>query len=219
MFSVLNTFIATLILSALNSQKKCIMVPNSSSSFFFFFFFFCVFCVFFCVFFFFLKLTFFFLCFFLSFPGRLFRLLVKLGFVNERPEFKNNPKWSEHEDRYLVKLLRDFVFHTVNQDGSPNLDFAHVVTTLNKLDVASPEKALLMGRDEDSVLVASYADLRRCIEEAYLELKMTSQQNDPSQPSMSHVPHTNRFVNPYMAAMSVPPYPSIPEHSTRGYRS
>jgi Pan3 Pseudokinase domain len=103
--------------------------------------------------------------------GRLFRLMVKMGFINERPEFKNNPRWSETEDRYLIKLLRDYIFHTVNDDGTPNLDFAHVVQTLNKLDAGSQEKALLMGRDDESMLIVSFADLRRCIQEAYLALK------------------------------------------------
>jgi PAB-dependent poly(A)-specific ribonuclease subunit 3 len=48
---------------------------------------------------------------------RLFRLVTKLGFINERPEFKNNPAWSETENRYLLKLFRDYVFHQINGDG------------------------------------------------------------------------------------------------------
>lgn len=43
--------------------------------------------------------------------GRLFRVMAKLGFINERPEYRNNPQWSETGDRYLLKLFRDFVFH------------------------------------------------------------------------------------------------------------
>ena len=45
--------------------------------------------------------------------GRLFRLLAKLGFVNERPEFGGDRRWSETGDRYLLKLFRDYVFHQV----------------------------------------------------------------------------------------------------------
>lgn len=65
--------------------------------------------------------------------GRLFRLLVKLGFINERPEFDLDPSWSETGDRYLLKLFRDYVFHQVYEDGSPVVDFGHVVECLNKV--------------------------------------------------------------------------------------
>jgi PAB-dependent poly(A)-specific ribonuclease subunit 3 len=96
--------------------------------------------------------------------GRLFRLMVKLGFINERPEFELDPSWSETGDRYLLKLFRDYVFHQVYEDGSPVVDFGHVVECLNKvklrihislfkLDIGSSEKVVLMSRDEQSVLV------------------------------------------------------------------
>eukprot|EP01133_Synstelium_polycarpum_P011980 gene11980-13983_t len=102
--------------------------------------------------------------------GRLFRMLVKLGFVNERPTFDMDPRWSETGDRYLLKLFRDYVFHQVYDDGTPVIDFYHVVDTLNKLDSGVSEKILLMSRDEQSLLVVSYKDLKRCIENAFSEL-------------------------------------------------
>jgi PAB-dependent poly(A)-specific ribonuclease subunit 3 len=45
--------------------------------------------------------------------GRLVRILVKLGMMNERPDDDMDPGWSETGDRYLLKLFRDFVFHQV----------------------------------------------------------------------------------------------------------
>lgn len=102
--------------------------------------------------------------------GRLFRLISKLGFINERPEFDMDPNWSETGDRYLLKLFRDYVFHQVNEDGSPCVDLGHVVESLNKLDIGSPEKIALMSRDEQSVLVVSYKDLKRCVENSFNEL-------------------------------------------------
>ena len=36
--------------------------------------------------------------------GRLVRLLCKFGFVNERPEFDHDPRWSETGDRYVIKV-------------------------------------------------------------------------------------------------------------------
>jgi PAB-dependent poly(A)-specific ribonuclease subunit 3 len=40
--------------------------------------------------------------------GRLLRLLLKLGFVNGRPEFGPNRRWSESGDCYVLTLFRDF---------------------------------------------------------------------------------------------------------------
>jgi len=102
--------------------------------------------------------------------GRLFRLLAKLGFINERPEFGMDPNWSETGDRYLLKLFRDYVFHQVCEDGNPVIDLAHVIECLNKLDVGLNEKILLTSRDEQSMLVVSFKDLKRCIEAAFQEL-------------------------------------------------
>jgi len=103
--------------------------------------------------------------------GRLFRLLVKMGFINERPEFDHDPRWAETGDRYLVKLFRDFVFHQQHHDGSANVDFGHVVDCLNKLDAGSSEKTMLVSRNEESILVVSYDDLKRGIQEAFDDLQ------------------------------------------------
>lgn len=65
--------------------------------------------------------------------GRLARLLMKFGFINERPEFDMDPAWSETGDRYIIKLFRDYVFHQVDEAGLPVLDVAHVLTCLNKV--------------------------------------------------------------------------------------
>lgn len=72
--------------------------------------------------------------------GRLFRLLVKLATINERPDLNMELTWAETGDRYMLKLFRDYVFHQVTADGRPWLDMAHVVSCLNKLDCGSPDK-------------------------------------------------------------------------------
>ena len=48
--------------------------------------------------------------------GRMLRLMMKLGFVNERPADHNpmQPHWSETGDQYVLKLFRDHVFHQVS---------------------------------------------------------------------------------------------------------
>lgn len=40
--------------------------------------------------------------------GRAMRLLLKLGFINERPELGMNRRWTESGDCYVLKLFRDY---------------------------------------------------------------------------------------------------------------
>lgn len=102
--------------------------------------------------------------------GRALRLLLKLGFINERPEFGPNRRWAQSGDCYVLTLFRDFVFHQADAAGNPIMDLGHVVTALNKLDAADPEKIVLASRDGKSMLVVSYADVARCLESAFNEL-------------------------------------------------
>lgn len=51
--------------------------------------------------------------------------------------------WSETGDRYMLKLFRDYLFHTVTDSGQPWLDHAHIIQCLNKLDAGTMEKVFL----------------------------------------------------------------------------
>lgn len=102
--------------------------------------------------------------------ARIVRLLCKLGFINERPEFEMDPSWSETGDRYLLKLFRDYLFHQVDATHRPIIDLGHVLTCLNKLDAGVEEKILLMSRDEQSCLVVGYKELKHCLENTFREL-------------------------------------------------
>jgi len=102
--------------------------------------------------------------------GRGLRLLLKLGFVNERPEFGVDTRWSESGDCYVLKLFRDYVFHQADSSGRPVMDLGHVVTALNKLDTRDEEKIVLASRDGKSIMVVSFADVSHCLENAYAEL-------------------------------------------------
>lgn len=104
--------------------------------------------------------------------GRLMRIMVKLAMVNERDaDGVGASHWSETGDRYLLKLFRDFVFHQYNEDGTPMIDWGHVIECLNKLDAGVSEQIILMSRDERSLLVVTYADVKRCVEAAYNEIQ------------------------------------------------
>ena len=102
--------------------------------------------------------------------GRTLRLLLKLGFINERPEFGVDARWSETGDNYVLKLFRDYVFHQADGNGRPVVDLGHVITAVNKLDAADEEKIVLASRDGKNIIVVSFADVARCLENAYGEL-------------------------------------------------
>uniref|UniRef100_A0ABI7YBQ7 PAN2-PAN3 deadenylation complex subunit PAN3 n=1 Tax=Felis catus TaxID=9685 RepID=A0ABI7YBQ7_FELCA len=84
--------------------------------------------------------------------------------------FQKDPTWSETGDRYLLKLFRDHLFHQVTEAGAPWIDLSHIISCLNKLDAGVPEKISLISRDEKSVLVVTYSDLKRCFENTFQEL-------------------------------------------------
>lgn len=103
--------------------------------------------------------------------GRLARLLMKLGTINERPEYDGDVNWSETSERYILKLFRDFVFHQVNAEGRPVLDMGHMIACLNKLDAGSQEKISLASRDEQSVFVVTYSEIKKQVNAAWSELQ------------------------------------------------
>jgi len=114
--------------------------------------------------------------------GRALRLLLKLGFVNERPENGGNRRWSQSGDCYVLTLFRDYVFHQADGAGQPIMNLGHVITALNKLDAADEEKIVLSSRDGKSLMVVSYADVARCLDSTYHELCSGSAQSQSSLP-------------------------------------
>ena len=100
--------------------------------------------------------------------SRLVRLMTKLNFILERPEY--GAQWAEHGERWSIKLFRDYVFHQVDAQGNPMLDLGHVIGSLNKLDAGSEEKIVLTSRDDQVCLVVSFREMKRAIESVYSEL-------------------------------------------------
>lgn len=102
--------------------------------------------------------------------GRCFKLMAKLAFINERPEFEHDRQWSENGERYFLKLYRDYVFHQVDAQGRPVVDLGHVLTSLSKLDAGTDERVTLISRDEQTVFVVSYKELKKALESAFQDL-------------------------------------------------
>jgi PAB-dependent poly(A)-specific ribonuclease subunit 3 len=102
--------------------------------------------------------------------GRIARLMMKLGAINERQEFQGDQNWSENGERYMLKLFRDYVFHQVDAAGHPVVDIGHMVRCLNKLDAGVDEKVLLTSRDEQTTFVVSYKEMKKQVAAAFGEL-------------------------------------------------
>lgn len=100
--------------------------------------------------------------------SRLVRLMTKLNFILERPEYSH--QWAETGERWSIKLFRDYVFHQVDAQGNPTLDLGHVIGCLNKLDAGSEEKIVLTTRDDQVCIVVSFREMKRAVESAYGDL-------------------------------------------------
>jgi PAB-dependent poly(A)-specific ribonuclease subunit 3 len=103
--------------------------------------------------------------------GRLFRLMAKLGTINERPEYEGDRNWSENGERYMLKLFRDYTFHQVDAEGRPVIDLGHMLMCLNKLDAGIEEKVSLTSRDEQTTFVVTYRELKKQAAAAFAELQ------------------------------------------------
>lgn len=106
--------------------------------------------------------------------SRILRLLTKLNFINERPEYEHDRQWVEQGNRYILQLFRDYVFHQVDANGNPVLDLGHVIACLNKLDVGIEEKITLTARDENTVSIVSFREVRTAVEAAWGDLMRRS---------------------------------------------
>lgn len=56
-----------------------------------------------------------------------------VNFPKEKYRFARDYRWSETGDKYIVKLFRDYVFHSVDENGRPVISLTHVLTHLNKV--------------------------------------------------------------------------------------
>ncbi|KAI4268722.1 MAG: hypothetical protein L6R38_007738 [Xanthoria sp. 2 TBL-2021] len=102
--------------------------------------------------------------------ARMVRLNIKMSMVLERPEYKDDPHWAAHGTRECIRLFRDYVFHQVDAQGRPSTDLGHILGCLNRLDAGSEEKIMLTTRDDETVIVVSYKEIKAALESAFLDL-------------------------------------------------
>lgn len=58
----------------------------------------------------------------------------------------------------------------VDADGEPVMDFGHIYQSLARLDAGDEEKILLTSSDKRSLLVVSFSDVKRCLDEAFVDI-------------------------------------------------
>ena len=106
--------------------------------------------------------------------SRLVRLLFKLNAINDRPEYADDPAWRDQGQRAAISLFRDYVFHQVDAAGQPVVDMGHMLGCLNKLDVGVEERMMLVSRNEATVMVVTFREMKSAVEGAWAELMKRS---------------------------------------------
>lgn len=106
--------------------------------------------------------------------SRIVRLLTKLSCLNERPEYEHDRTYSAQGPRAVLSLFRDYVFHQVNAQANPTIDMGHIMSCLNKLDAGIEERISLTSRDEQSLIIVSYKELKGALEGTWQELMRRS---------------------------------------------
>lgn len=79
-------------------------------------------------------------------------------------------RWRETGINYHLSLFNEYAFQQVDFRGYVVVDNAHIIACLNKLDVGDSEEILLTSRDNRTVLVTSFFELRCALENAYSQL-------------------------------------------------
>lgn len=143
--------------------------------------------------------------------GRLFRLLCILCTVSDR-NLPTEPYWSEQSEQYMLKLLRNYIFHQVDPYGRPIIDLAHVVLSLNKLDSGVDELVQLASNENENLLLNSYKQLKSNLENSFGWLK---QQMDAPIPEMIDpqgvmMPNPEGYINMNSQGYPIPFVPNIP---------
>ncbi|XP_065205050.1 PAN2-PAN3 deadenylation complex subunit PAN3 isoform X2 [Planococcus citri] len=102
--------------------------------------------------------------------AKLLKLVIKLACVNEWPDVNLEQPWAETGDRYMLTLFRDYLYHQMSEDRRPWIDINQIIHSLNKLLDGSSEKICLVPRNEETVLVMSYDEMKQCFERSFSEL-------------------------------------------------
>ncbi|KAL2314477.1 PAB-dependent poly(A)-specific ribonuclease subunit pan3-like [Schizosaccharomyces pombe] len=120
---------------------------------------------------------------------RLLRLLLKLEFLDDRPEYVDDPDWSASGVYFVIRLFRKYMFQVQTIDDASKkptlqstttpprklLNKAHLLSCLNKLDAGTDEQILL--EDEFTRIIMSFKEVKTTINTAFMELERRCSNN------------------------------------------
>ncbi|KAJ6254196.1 deadenylation complex subunit pan3 [Anaeramoeba flamelloides] len=102
--------------------------------------------------------------------GQILNLLFKLLSIVEKPNLLKDKTWSTTGNRRLLQLFKDSCFHQVDENNLPVIDYLHVMESLKKIDAGMNENLLLYTKDEKSLFVVTYNELKDCLEKSFGEI-------------------------------------------------
>jgi len=109
--------------------------------------------------------------------GRVARLMMKLAMISDRENVAGEQQWGDNDVRYQLRLFRDYVFHSVDENGNPVIDMGHMLRALAKLDAGTNEMVRLSSRDGETDFIVSYKDLNKMVSISFGALVKASRQN------------------------------------------
>lgn len=97
-----------------------------------------------------------------------FRVLAKLSTVVDNAS--RTIQYPNNGDRDPMKLLRDYIFHPVDQENKPVIDLARILDCLQKLDAGVDDKIQLNSRDNQIIMIISYKELKQMLRSQYEDI-------------------------------------------------
>lgn len=97
-----------------------------------------------------------------------FRVMVKLNTVVDNP--LRTIQYPNNGDRDPIKLLRDYIFHSVDEESKPVIHLPRMMECMQKLDAGVDEKIMLTSRDNQIILVVSYKELKQMLRSQFEEI-------------------------------------------------
>lgn len=94
------------------------------------------------------------------------------------------------------------MFHQKDEEGRPVLDNGHVLDALAKLDVGDLETIPLCSPDGKTVLICSYEDIKRCMENVYSELTSMTKQPVERDGGIGYSQFVQGYGNSFVPVMS-----------------
>ena len=102
--------------------------------------------------------------------GRAFRVMAKINIILDRPEYEHEAAWNRQGSRYILLLVRDHIFHQVDANGRAVENLAHILSCINRLDAGIDERVTLTSRDNSTVAIATWKEIKACLESAWSDL-------------------------------------------------